>query len=152
MLSGDALLEHTDLLIGLGEKVARVLRCHRSLPTLPRPRAAGAAGFLNFSQSRVRQWPFSTAVLADGRQVMLIASAQPDRPQTDQSLKLMQDMAEGFRLAGKPPSSLDDQVRLTGIFELKGASVGMRGFTEMAASSLGNFEFDLRTFFASREE
>ena len=78
--------------------------------------------------------------LSDGRQVMLVASAQPDRPKTDQSLKLMQDMAERFRLAGKPPSSLDDRVRLTVIFELEGVSVGMRGFTEMAASSLGKAE------------
>jgi hypothetical protein len=80
--------------------------------------------------------------LADGRQVMLAASAQPDRPATDQSLKLMQGMAESFRLAGKPPSSLDDGFRLAVIFELEGVSVGMRGFTEMAASSLGNPEFD----------
>ena len=74
--------------------------------------------------------------LSDGRQVMLVASAEPDRPETDQSLKLMQDMAERFRLAGKPLSNLDDQIRLTVIFELQGVSVGMRGFTEMAASSL----------------
>jgi hypothetical protein len=73
---------------------------------------------------------------------MLAASAQPDRPATDQSLKLMQGMAESFRLAGKPPSSLDDGFRLAVIFELEGVSVGMRGFTEMAASSLGNPEFD----------
>jgi hypothetical protein len=80
--------------------------------------------------------------LADGRQVMLIAMAQPDRPKTDQTLKLMQDWAEGFRLAGKPPSSLDDRIRLAVIFELEGVSVGMRGFTEIAANSLGNPEFD----------
>jgi hypothetical protein len=83
--------------------------------------------------------------LADGRQVMLVASAEPDRSKTDRSLKLMQDMAEGVRLAGKAPSSLDDRVRLVVAFELEGVSVGMRGFTEMAASSLGNPEFDLRT-------
>jgi hypothetical protein len=71
---------------------------------------------------------------------MLVASAEPDRPETDQSLKLMQDMAERFRLAGKPPSSLDDRVRLAVIFELEGVSVGMRGFTEMAASSLEKAE------------
>jgi hypothetical protein len=74
--------------------------------------------------------------LSDGRQMMLVANAEPDRPKTDKTLKLMQDAAERFRLAGKPPSSLDDGVRLTVIFELEGASVGMRGFTEMAASSL----------------
>jgi hypothetical protein len=75
--------------------------------------------------------------VADGRQVMLVASAQPDRPKTDQTSKFMQDAAEGYRLAGKPPSSLDDRVRLAVIFELEGVSVGFRGFTEMAASSLG---------------
>jgi hypothetical protein len=75
--------------------------------------------------------------LAGGRQVMLVASAEPDRPQTDRSLKLMHDMAERFRLAGKAPSSLDDRARLAVAFELEGTSVGMRGFTEMAASSLG---------------
>jgi hypothetical protein len=74
--------------------------------------------------------------LADGRQVMLVATAQPDRPQTDRSLKLMHDAAERLRLAGKRPSSVDDRVRLAVAFELQGTSVGMRGFTEMAASSL----------------
>ena len=68
---------------------------------------------------------------------MLIADAQPDRPRTDQTLKLMQDIAEQHRLAGKPLSSLDDRVRLALIFELEGVSVGFRGFTEMAANSLG---------------
>jgi hypothetical protein len=86
--------------------------------------------------------------LADGRQVLLIASAQPDRPQTNQSLKLMQDMAERYRLAGKPLSSLDDRVRLAAAFELEGVPVGFRGFTEMAASSLGrHLGLGPRTFF-----
>jgi hypothetical protein len=72
--------------------------------------------------------------LADGRQVMLVATAQPDRPCTDQTLKLMQDIAERFRLAGKPLS--DDRLRATVAFVLEGVPVGFRGFTEMAASSL----------------
>jgi hypothetical protein len=75
--------------------------------------------------------------LADGRQVLLVASVQPDRPKTDQSLKLMQEAAKKFQLAGKPPSSLDDRARLVVTFELEGVPIGMRGFTEMAASSLG---------------
>jgi hypothetical protein len=74
--------------------------------------------------------------LADGRQVMLVAIAQPERPKTDQTLKFMQDVAEAYRLAGKPPSSLDDRVRLVVTFELEGVSVGIRGFIEMAANSL----------------
>jgi hypothetical protein len=76
--------------------------------------------------------------LADGRQVMLVASAQPDRPCTDQTLKAMQDIAERYRLAGKPLSSLDDRVRSTVIFELEGVPVAIRGFTEMATRSLAN--------------
>src|SRR5262245_63469001 len=40
MLAGVALLEHADLLIGLGKKVAPVLHRHRFLPTPPRPRSS----------------------------------------------------------------------------------------------------------------
>jgi hypothetical protein len=76
--------------------------------------------------------------LVDGRQVVLVARAHPDRPCTDQTLKVMRDIAEGYRLAGKPLSNLDDGVRLAVIFELEGVSVGFRGFIEMAASSLAN--------------
>jgi hypothetical protein len=52
----------------------------------------------------------------------------------------MHDMAERFRLAGQAPSSLDDRARLAVAFELEGTSVGMRGFTEMAAGSLAKAE------------
>jgi hypothetical protein len=53
---GDAFLELTDLLIGFGEKVASVHR-HRSLPHSSSAFrfTAGAAGFLNLSQSLA--WP-----------------------------------------------------------------------------------------------
>jgi hypothetical protein len=81
--------------------------------------------------------------LVDGRQVMLVARAHPDRPYADQTLKTMQDVAERFRLAGNPPLTLDDRVRLTMVGELVDAPVGFRCFTEMAASSLGKPEFDL---------
>jgi hypothetical protein len=78
--------------------------------------------------------------LADGRQVMLVASAQPDRPPTDESLRSMQGLAERF--AGKPAP--DNRVRLVVAFELVDVSIGVRGFTEIAASSLARSEADDR--------
>ena len=77
--------------------------------------------------------------LADARQVLIVGMAHPDRACTDQTLKMMQHMAEQFRLAGKPPSSLEDRFRLAVAFELVDMPEGVRGFTEMAASSLGKF-------------
>jgi hypothetical protein len=69
--------------------------------------------------------------LADSRQVLLVGAAHPDRIFENQTKKL-REMAEQFWLAGIPPSTLDDRVRLIAQFNLE----GVRGFTDMAASSL----------------
>jgi hypothetical protein len=69
--------------------------------------------------------------LTDSRQVLLVSGAYPDRTFENQT-KTLQEWAGQFRLAGISPSMLDASRLILG-FELE----GLRGYTEMAASSVG---------------
>lgn len=77
----------------------------------------------------------SAGTLTDGRQVFLAGIARPNRVFSNQA-QMLREVAERMWAAGIRPSELSDRFRLIAGFDLE----GIRGFTEMAASSLGNPE------------
>ncbi|MGZ7057501.1 MAG: hypothetical protein ACXVK3_18415, partial [Candidatus Angelobacter sp.] len=77
----------------------------------------------------------SAGRLTDGRQVFLVGILRPDRV-FDNEAQLLRVVAEKMRAAGIRPSELGDWFRLIAGFDLE----GIRGWTDMAASSLSNPE------------